>query len=158
MLINLLVLVLYIYNKTISEKYKIIILKKKDIKLGTLIVNEITILEWKPLFSLKTFYFNEGNAQEIYHTHSFSAYSFLIYGNYIESFYDFDKGFWEEPRNRSTVIYIPKDRFHQITKSEGCRTIMITGPWGDTYKEYIPNNKELIINTHGRKEIYRKIL
>lgn len=94
--------------------------------------------------------------QEIYHTHSFSAISILLHGNYMEAFFDPNKHeFWEEPRNRSRIIYIPRDRYHQITKTEGCRTIMITGPWGDCYKEYKPDTDEIIVSTHGRKEIAR---
>ncbi len=156
LIISVLFILTYLYNKFLDKKYQFVFCKRKTIKLGTLSVDEITILEWKPLFSLKSFYFNKGNAQEIYHTHSFSSYSLLLYGNYMESFYDIDKGIWEEPRNRSRIIYIPKDRFHQITKSEGCRTVMLTGPWGDTYKEYLPATKEVITSTHGRKEIKRE--
>lgn len=138
------------------NKYKLILLKSKSINLGTLNVDELTLIEWKPLFSLKTFYFHEGTAQEIFHTHNFNALSLLLYGNYIELFYDEKTNFiWEESRNRSIVILIPRERFHQITKSTGCRTIMITGPWGDTYKEYNSTTREIIVSTHGRNEIAR---
>lgn len=130
--------------------------KKKTLTLGTLTVDETTLLEWKPLFSLKTFYFHKGDAQEIYHTHSFSAISFLVHGNYVEAFFDENTHkSWNESRNRSRFIFIPHDRFHQITKSDGCRTIMLTGPWGNSYKEYKPDTKEIITSTHGRKEIGR---
>ena len=150
------VVVVGVWNALVNSELKIVFMRPKLIKLGTLAVNEITILEWKPLFSLKTFYFNPGIAQEIFHTHSFSAYSFLIYGNYIESFCDpITDTYWTEPRNRSRLIYISKDRFHQITHSEGCRTIMLTGPWGLTYQEYKPETNEIITSTHGRKEISR---
>jgi len=146
-----------LFNKWASIEYQIIILKSKTIKLGTLNVDEITLFEWKPLFCLKTFYFHVGEAQEIYHTHSFSAISFLLYGNYIESFYNSsNNSVWTERRDRSRFIFIPKNRFHQITKSEGCRTIMLTGPWGNTYTEYKPDTNEFIISTHGRKEISRE--
>ncbi len=149
-----------VLNILVPPKYKIVFLKRKTIRLGTLSVNEVTLLEWKPLFSLKTFYFHKGQAQEIYHTHSFSAYSFLLYGNYIESFFDptkeEDQQIWALPRNRSRLIFIPKERFHQITESEGCRTIMLTGPWGNSYREYKPSTRELITSTHGRVEISRK--
>jgi hypothetical protein len=144
-------------NYFLPPKYKLVVFKSKTIKLGTLSVDETTILEWKPLLSLKTFYFHKGDAQEIYHTHSFTAISILLHGNYMEAFFDPIKNtFWEEARNRSRVIFIPRDRYHQITKSEGCRTVMITGPWADCYKEYNPFTKEIIISTHGRKEISRQ--
>lgn len=142
----------------LPSPYCLVVMKSKRLTLGTLTVDETTILEWKPLFSLKTFYFHKGDAQEIYHTHSFSAISFLIHGNYVESFYDAERSpdrCWEEPRNRSRLIYIPQDRFHQITKSEGCRTVMLTGPWGDTYREYQPDTNEIITSTHGRREVSR---
>lgn len=142
-------------SNVLNDKWKIKLLKYKKISLGSLNVKELNLLEWKPLFSLKLFYFEKGEAQEIYHTHSFESYSLLLYGNYMEAMYDKEKGFWSEPRNRSRIIYIPKDRFHQITKSEGCVTLMLTGPWGDTYKEYNDKTNEIIISTHGRRELER---
>lgn len=144
------------FNNLLPPKYRLIAFKAKTIKLGTLAVDEITLLEWKPLFSLKTFYFHRGLAQEVYHTHSFSAVSLLLHGNYVEAFCEPAANiFWEAPRNRSILIYIPHDRYHQITKSDGCRTLMLTGPWGDHYREYNPNTKEIIVSTHGRKEVNR---
>lgn len=148
--------ILYLLNAVLPKKYVITIIGSKRIHLGTLPVDEITIFEWKPLCSIKTFYFNKGDAQEIFHTHSFSAISILLHGNYVESFYDANtKMVRDENRNRSRIIHISRDKFHQITKSEGCRTIMITGPWGNTYKEYNPTTNEIIISTHGRKEVQR---
>ena len=151
--------ILYTWNRVVSNKNKWVFWKNKTLTLGDLTVDETTLLEWKPLFSLKTFYFHKGEAQEIFHTHAFTSYSFLISGNYMESFFDPEtKKVWEEPRNRSRLILIPKDRFHQITKSEGCRTVMMTGPWGDTYKEYKPDLNQIITSTHGRKEVSRRVL
>lgn len=147
-----------IWNHYASDKYKVVFLKSKTLTLGSLSVTETTILEWKPLFSLKTFYFYPGEIQEIYHTHSFSAFSFLLYGNYQEAFYDpATKQCWSESRDRSRLIFIPHDRFHQITHSNGCRTVMLTGPWGDTYQEYDPTTHEFITSTHGRREVSRHI-
>lgn len=155
-ILGLVVVVFNTWNVFAKGKYKIVFMRPKLITLGTLAVNEITLLEFKPLFSLKTFYFNPGIAQEIFHTHSFSAYSLLLYGNYIESFCDpLTESYWTEQRNRSRLIYISKDIFHQITNSEGCRTIMLTGPWGDTYQEYKPETHEIITSTRGRQEISR---
>lgn len=151
--------IIAVINHFVPSKYRLIVFKSKTIKLGTLSVDETTLLEWKPLFSLKTFYFHKGDAQEIYHTHSFGAISVLLHGNYMEAFFDpISNKFWEEARNRSRIIYIPRDRYHQITKSEGCRTVMLTGPWADCYKEYNPTTGEIIISTHGRKEIARHVI
>lgn len=148
---------IFLLNNISSPRYRILVFKSKTIKLGTLNVDEITILEWKPLFSLKTFYFHKGDAQEIYHTHSFEAISILLHGNYMEAFVNPEtNNYWSESRNRSRIIYIPKDRYHQITQSQGCRTIMLTGPWSDFYKEYNPITNEIIVSTHGRKEVLRR--
>ena len=91
-------------------RYFGVVLKYKVIRLGTLYTKELTILEYKPLFSFKLFYFQSGDAQEVFHTHSFSAYSLLLYGNYWERFFDpKTRRQYELPRNRSRIIYIAKD-------------------------------------------------
>lgn len=136
-----------------------VIMRPKLIPLGSLYTQELTILEYKPLFSLKLFYFQPGTAQEVYHTHSFTAYSLLLYGNYWERFIDPHTGLQHElPRNRSRVIRIARNRFHQITKSQGCLTLMLTGPWGDTYKEYYEKEHRIVISTHGRKKVNEYVL
>ena len=56
------IIVVIIISKNVIPKYKITILKYKVIKLGTLNTKELTILEWKPLFSAKLFYFEKGTA------------------------------------------------------------------------------------------------
>jgi len=148
------VVCVWLLNKFLIPKYRILFFRYKKINLGTLNTQELTLFEWKPLCSIKLFYFNPGISQEIYHNHSFSAISFLLYGNYMERFIDpKTKKSWEKPRNRSRIITIPRSQFHQITKSEGCLTLMITGPWTDTYQEYKIDANELIISTHGRKII-----
>lgn len=147
---------LKLINLALPARYRVVVLGYKPISLGTLTTWELTIAEFKPLFSLKIFYFHPGVAQEIYHNHSFSAYSFRIFGNYYEKFIDPASGKeWELSRSRSRIIYIAPNKFHQITKSDGCMTVMLTGPWGDSYQEYQPQTKELITSTHGRKEVHR---
>ncbi len=130
------------------------IMKRKTIALGSLHTQELTILEFKPLFSMKLFYFQPGEAQDVFHTHSFTACSLLIFGNYWERFFDPVTRLESElPRNRARIIYIPRDRFHQITRSSGCLTLMVTGPWGNTYKEYYANTHRIVVSTHGRRQI-----
>ena len=107
----------------------------KAIQLGEQNVSEITILEWKKLFSIKLFYFHKTSGkQDRFHTHSFNAVSFRLSGNYIEELV-VDGKVVPLNRNRSRFIYIPKNEYHRITKSEGCRTILITGPWDKYWKE-----------------------
>lgn len=113
----------------------IVFWKKKSILLGEQNVSETTILEWKRLFSIKLFHFHTTSGkQDRFHTHSFGAVSFLITGNYIEEIIKDGKVIALD-RNRSRFIYIPKNQYHRITKSDSCRTIMITGPWSKHWKE-----------------------
>lgn len=110
-------------------------LKKKMIQLGDQAVTEFTILEWKKLFSIKLFHFHKTcGSQDRFHTHAFNAVSFRIHGNYVEEIVK-DGQVIKFDRNRSRFIYIPKDEYHRITRSDGCRTILITGPWGPEFKE-----------------------
>jgi hypothetical protein len=113
----------------------IVFWKKKDINNGEQNVTELTILEWKKLFSIKLFHFHKTTGdQDRFHTHSFNAVSFLLKGNYIEEVI-VGKKVLPLPRNRSKILYIPKGEFHRITKSDGCRTLLITGPWEPEWTE-----------------------
>jgi hypothetical protein len=113
----------------------IVFWKKKAINSGEQNVTEITVLEWKKYFSIKLFHFHKttGN-QDRFHTHSFNAVSLLLKGNYIEEVVV--EGVVKPlPRNRSRIIYIPKGEFHRITKSNGCWTLLVTGPWEPEWVE-----------------------
>lgn len=114
---------------------KIVFMKRKNIHLGDQLVTELTVLEWKPLFSIKLFHFHPSSGvQDRFHTHAFKAVSFLLSGNYMEEIIR-DGKIIKLPRNRKRVLYIPKDEFHRIGHSGGCKTLLITGPWGDTFRE-----------------------
>jgi hypothetical protein len=109
--------------------------KKKDIVLGEQKVSELTILEWKKLFSIKLFNFHKTDGdQDRFHTHAFNAVSVLLKGNYIEEIIE-DRKIVQLNRSRKRFLFIPANQYHRITKSEGCRTLLITGPWGGEFKE-----------------------
>jgi len=132
------------------------IMKYKEITLGDQPVKELTILEYKKWFSLKLFYFCKSNgSQERFHTHSFSSYSFRIFGNYIEEILTgmsaASPHVRKVPRSFKRLIFIPKEQFHQITKSTGCLTIMCTGPWSEVFQEYRDGTVTTL--THGRRVI-----
>lgn len=114
---------------------KVVFWKKKTINNGEQFVTELTVLEWKELFSIKLFNFHKTNGkQDRFHTHSFNAVSLLLTGNYIEEVVENFKVL-AKPRNRSKLLYIPKGEYHRITKSDGCRTLLITGPWEPEWVE-----------------------
>lgn len=113
----------------------IVLWKKKDINNGDQHVTEITVVEWKKYFSIKLFHFHKTDGdQDRFHTHSFNAISLLLSGNYIEEVV-VDGVITPMPRNRQRVLYIPKGEYHRITKSGGCRTLLITGPWEPEWVE-----------------------
>lgn len=110
--------------------------KRKDINLGEQAVSEITVLEWKRFFSIKLFHFHptEGK-QDRFHTHAFNALSVLLTGDYTEEVVSPSGEVKSLPRSRKRFLWIPADQYHRITKSNGCRTLLITGPWGEEFKE-----------------------
>lgn len=113
----------------------IVFLKWKTIALGDQVVTEYTLLEYKKLFSLKLFNFHRTNGlQDRFHTHAFNAISILLCGNYTEELIVDDK-IVKRQRNHRRFLFIPKDTYHRITRSHGCWTILITGPWGENFKE-----------------------
>lgn len=110
--------------------------KRKTINLGEQSVTELTILEWKRFFSIKLFNFHKTDGkQDRFHTHAFDAVSILLSGDYVEEVVDELDNIVPLQRSRKRFLFIPANQYHRITKSEGCRTLLITGPWGDTFKE-----------------------
>lgn len=112
--------------------------KRKSINLGEQNVTELTVLEWKRFFSIKLFHFHPTSGkQDRFHTHAFNAVSILLSGDYIEEVIE-----WRQivslKRSRKRFLFIPANQYHRITKSSGpngCRTLLITGPWGKEFKE-----------------------
>lgn len=130
--------------------------KRKTINLGDQPVTELTVLEWKKLFSIKLFQFHQtSGGQDRFHTHSFGAFSLLLNGNYVEEII-IDQKIVKLNRNRNRLIYIPRDEYHRITKSDGCWTLLITGPWKPYWKELIElgdNRYQMVVLGEGRVPI-----
>jgi hypothetical protein len=109
--------------------------KRKTINLGDQKVTELTVLEWKRFFSIKLFNFHPTDGkQDRFHTHAFNALSILLSGDYVEEVIE-----WRQivslKRSRKRFLFIPANQYHRITKSNGCRTLLITGPWGKEFRE-----------------------
>lgn len=114
---------------------KIVILKKKRINLGDQDVTEWTLLEYKKWFSIKLFHFHKADGcQDRFHTHAFGAVSILLKGNYTDEVLEGSQ-IISKSRNSSRLTYIPRDAYHRITRSTGCYTLLITGPWSGSFKE-----------------------
>lgn len=110
--------------------------KRKQINLGEQAVTELTILEWKRFFSIKLFDFHPTTGkQDRFHTHAFNALSILLSGDYTEEVVKYGTAVHQLKRSRKRFLYIPANEYHRITKSNGCRTLLITGPWGNAFRE-----------------------
>lgn len=135
---------------------KIVFLKKKRIDLGEQSVTELTILEYKKWFSIKLFNFHKSEGvQDRFHTHAFNAYSLLLKGDYTEEVLEWNK-IVKCLRSRSKALFIPKDSYHRITRSKGCVTLLVTGPWGETFKELrntIGNMYQEVVCGSQRKDL-----
>jgi hypothetical protein len=135
---------------------KIVFLKKKRIDLGEQSITELTLLEYKKWFSIKLFNFHKsGGVQDRFHTHAFNAYSFLLKGDYTEEVLE-DNKIIKCLRSRSKALFIPKDSYHRITRSKGCVTLLVTGPWGETFKELrntVGNTYQEVVCGSQRKDL-----
>lgn len=109
--------------------------KRKSINLGDQKVTELTVLEWKRFFSIKLFHFHPTDGkQDRFHTHAFNAVSILLSGDYVEEVIE-SRQIKSLKRSRKRFLFILANQYHRITKSNGCRTLLITGPWGNEFRE-----------------------
>jgi hypothetical protein len=106
---------------------------------GEQIVTQFVLFEWKRLGSIIFFYFHKTDkSQDRFHTHAFNAISFKFFGNYEEHILlDEKTGEFEVCKRKSFFKFFPRDSYHRIAKSNGCLTMLLSGPWKQTWKEYI---------------------
>lgn len=106
-------------------------------KFGEQYVTQFILFECKYLFSIIFFYFHKSDScQDRYHTHAFNAYSIRIFGDYVEEIF-IDGVVNYLKRSRKRILYIPRDNFHRITKSNGCLTLLLAGRWKDSWQELV---------------------
>ena len=115
------------------------ILSLNKFEFGEQHVTQLILFECKYLFSIIFFYFHKSYlCQDRFHTHAFKAISIRIFGDYVEEFLNHNV-ITSDKRSRNRIIFIPRDEFHRITKSNGCLTLLISGSWKQTWQEYIDN-------------------
>lgn len=115
------------------------LLKYNKFEFGEQIVSQFVVLECKWLFSIIIFYFHKSEgSQDRFHTHAFNALSFKLFGKYEEHLLDSEESGEYHTEERTQIFkYFPRDSYHRISKSTGCATILISGPWNLEWKEYI---------------------
>ena len=126
------------------------ILSYKKIIFGDFTANQFILFEHKRLFTLLFFYFKGSGWQDRFHTHAFNAISVKIFGTYMEAVIeDYAHVVGEYPRTE-VFKYFPRDSYHKLGHSKGCLTMLLAGPWRDTWKEMDNNWNETELNW-GRK-------
>lgn len=128
------------------------ILKYNRFKFGRQEVSQFVIFECKWLFSIIIFYFHKcDDSQDRFHTHAFNAWSFKLFGEYDEHILDNElTGDHHIERRTQFIKYFPCDSYHRIANSNGCCTVLFSGPWKKEWKEYV--NGDVIHYTWGRKD------
>jgi hypothetical protein len=115
------------------------LLKYNFFEFGDQKVSQFVIFECKYLFSVIVFYFHRSNkSQDRFHTHAFNAFSIKLFGKYSEYILDDEStGLFHIERRTQIFKYFPRDSYHKIGNSNGCCTILFSGPWKKEWKEYI---------------------
>ena len=118
------------------------LLKFNKFTFGKQVVTQFVLFEFKPLGSIIFFYFHKsGESQDRFHTHAFNAISFKFFGEYDEHILNDEiTGEYEIHRRTQFFKYFPRDSYHRIANSNGCMTMLLSGPWKKHWKEYINGN------------------
>lgn len=120
----------------------------KKIKLGDFTAHQFTVLEFKSLCSIIFYYFKGNGWQDRYHTHAFNSVSFKLFGSYKERI-KMLLGYRESTR-KSIIKFFPKTSYHCLGNSKGCLTVLFSGPWEYTWKEFKAGKERTL--TWGRRE------
>jgi hypothetical protein len=119
-------------SKTIS------FLRYNKFTFGDQTVSQFVIFECKWLFSVIVFYFHKcGSSQDRFHTHAFNALSIKLFGKYDEYILDNEETGEFHIEERTQILkWFPRDSYHKIGGSTGCCTILFSGRWEKSWKEY----------------------
>jgi hypothetical protein len=107
------------------------------------------LVEIKPLFSIVLLKFARGT-REAFHSHAFNALTWFLKGHVTEHHMDGRSIEWKP----SFVPKLtPRKCFHKVYAHEDTYAPSVRGPWGKTWREYLPERREFVTLTHGRKRI-----
>lgn len=128
-------------------------LKYNKFTFGDQVVSQFVVFECKWLFSIIFFYFHKSkSSQDRYHTHAFNSFSIKFFGEYTEYILlNENNGSFKINRRTQIFKYFPRDSYHKIGNSNGCLTMLLSGPWNKDWKEYI--NGTVVHYNWGRKTI-----
>lgn len=106
---------------------------------GEQTVSQFVVFELKWLGSIIFFYFHKTTEpQDRFHTHAFNAISIKFFGEYDEHvLLSEETGEYKIEKRRQIFKFFPRNSYHRIANSKGCLTMLVSGPWKRTWKEYI---------------------
>lgn len=105
------------------------------------------LIEIKPLFSITLLCFEDGS-REAYHSHAFNSISWVIKGRLEERILDGPiRKYTPSPR----PLFTYRDTFHKVFSFGRTWVLTFRGPWKKTWKEFLPETKEVVTLTNGRK-------
>jgi hypothetical protein len=111
------------------------------------------LIEIKPLLSVVFLRFRPGT-REAFHSHAFDALTWFLKGRVREHRISYPyaqiisvKEFGPSFRPKFT----PRDNHHKVESLGVAWALSIRGPWGQTWREYLPKLRKFVTLTHGRK-------
>lgn len=120
-------------------------------------VHGFFFIEIKPLFSIVLLRFN-GKSRNVFHTHAFNCFSWLLWGMLIENF--LPKRASDRP---SYNFYFPnifpfftyREPFHKVDSNGLSWVLSFRGPWKNFWHETFITKNGFVTRrlTHGRKEV-----
>ena len=106
-------------------------------------------VEIKKVFSIVLLRFSDGS-RDAYHCHAFNAMSWILKGKLVEFSLDSKV---KEYHPSIKPVYTPRTMFHKVISVGTTWAITFRGPWAETWREYLPQQKKFVTLTHGRKII-----
>lgn len=103
----------------------------------------------KALFSIVLLRFEDGS-REAYHEHAFNCVSWVLWGKLEEHLVD---GTVRTYRASPIPVFTYRDTFHKVMSHGRTWVVSFRGPWVNEWREYLPETRETVTLTHGRRQI-----
>ncbi len=110
------------------------------------------LVELKWLFSIVLLRF-DGRSREAFHTHAFNSISWVLRGQLVEHHLD---GRVEVHQAGWRPVITHRTTFHQVDSEGQSWVLSFRGPWRSTWREFVPEQNEVLTLTNGRRVLGRR--
>lgn len=110
------------------------------------------LLEWKRVCSIVLLRFDRGG-REVYHTHAFAAWSWVLRGRLVEKFISSTDPLYQTKTLTASFkpVFTGRERLHQVTSTASPTWVLsFRGPWRNYWIEWDPETQVLTRLSHGR--------